>query len=108
MKISEIIQQLTDVVEHPQHFAARIDAVCKLSIQLAVHVQQLELDMQRLKLQSAVVLDDATIRDEVIDAASNYVATTGNSDEPEGVSSPAYDRLKAAVLLYNTRKSRRT
>lgn len=51
MKISEIIDGLEEVQNSSLRTDSDVTRVCELSVRLALHVQQLEVDMRKLEIQ---------------------------------------------------------
>lgn len=132
MKITEIIAALTtiqqnvtndlkyepDALTNPGTLVSplgldNVEDLCILSVQLAIHIQQLELDRDKLfnKLggkESLTVArltrfddeDKEKIVDEVIQAARWYVNLTGNIDDTI-CRTEEYKRLWGAVVAYN-------
>lgn len=122
MKISEILSSLTTIqqqVAGQRGFASnvpgegrcilteQVEYLCNLSTQLAIHIQQLEIDRDALKghklerYDSRFDYEDTVkIKEEVIQAARWYVNLTGNIDDTI-CRTEEYKRLWGAVVAYN-------
>jgi len=127
MKISEILEGLTTLQNRATMTHSDVRDICKLSKELAIHIQQLEIDMRKVSRlipaygskQGETTFDhagqefnipeqrsrfdnedDQKIREEVIQAARWYVNESGTAEKSTALK--GYQRLRASVIAYNS------